>query len=298
METAPAFQFYVREWRSSRAVLRMSFAERGMYLEMLLEQWEKKSLPDNPDECAELIGGTPEEWRAAWPTLRRKFVTDLAGRIYNVRLERVREELYRFKAIAQESGTRGGKKRASSAARGKNGAFLPADSQLALESSQGQPDTDLICTDLNSTELKKNGGEAPHASPSANATGVLSFSVIGVGPSTWVLTEAQVTKWQSAYPSLDIVQECRKALAWLDAKPTRRKTHGGMPVFLVNWFNRSVERGGGQRPAAARPGWERKPSAPARACPHVVECASASQCANALQVDPLGKRYPLKAVSA
>src|SRR5688572_9344285 len=70
----PAFQFYVKEWRSSRAVQRMTFAQRGMYLELLVEQWDKGSVPDCPVAVADLLGGTPDEWMAAWPVLRRKFI--------------------------------------------------------------------------------------------------------------------------------------------------------------------------------------------------------------------------------
>lgn len=96
-ETAPAFQFYVKEWRSSRKVARMAFAVRGMYLEMLLEQWENLTLPDDPGECADLIGGTVEEWTAAWPELRRNFVEAGPGRIKNARLERARAEMRKYK---------------------------------------------------------------------------------------------------------------------------------------------------------------------------------------------------------
>ena len=99
-EEAPAFQFYVKEWRSSRAVMRMTFAQRGMYLEMLLEQWESHTLPDSPEECADLIGGEVEDWRSAWSTLRKKFVSDEPGRIHNLRLEKVRTERRKFEKWA------------------------------------------------------------------------------------------------------------------------------------------------------------------------------------------------------
>lgn len=113
--------------------MRMSFAQRGMYLEMLLEQWEHYSLPDDPAAVAEIIGGLVEEWTAAWPTLRRKFVDRRAlprdgacdpalKRIVNLKLESIRGSLRRFKKVASV----GGKKRASSAKRGKDGTYSPA----------------------------------------------------------------------------------------------------------------------------------------------------------------------------
>lgn len=125
-EQAPAFQFYVKEWRSSRAVQRMSFAERGMYFEMLCEQWESFTLPDSPELCAELIGGTSEEWVRAWPALRRKFASDEPGRIYNVRLERARKERRQFIRSTQRIARAGGLARAQSAKRCNDGTYLPA----------------------------------------------------------------------------------------------------------------------------------------------------------------------------
>lgn len=91
IEPSPAFQFYVKEWRSSRAIMRMTFAQRGMYLEMLLEQWENLSLPDSPEAVAEIVGGPVGEWKRNWPTIRRSFLKDDAtGRISNTRLEKER----------------------------------------------------------------------------------------------------------------------------------------------------------------------------------------------------------------
>lgn len=74
----------------------------------------------------------------------------------------------------------------------------------------------------------------------------------------WHLTASQVADWQAAYPGLDIVAECRKALAWLKANPQKKRTHGGMPKYLVNWLNRATER-----PATATP-TTRPPPAPVR----------------------------------
>jgi uncharacterized protein YdaU (DUF1376 family) len=139
-ESSPAFQLYVKDWRSSRSVMRMSFAERGMYLEMLLEQWESLSLPDDPRAVARIIGGTDEEWIAAWPALRRKFC-DRRGRprngedlttdysqittwnakkqIVNVKLEIVRRDKKKYKKAAKIGGSR----RAESANRNDDGTY-------------------------------------------------------------------------------------------------------------------------------------------------------------------------------
>jgi hypothetical protein len=81
---------------------------------------------------------------------------------------------------------------------------------------------------------------------------LLSFPCDGE-PDTWSLVQSMVTKWSSLYPHLDIMAECRKALGWIDANPTERKTHQGMKRFLVGWFGRSQNRGGGGQRGSTQP---------------------------------------------
>lgn len=73
----------------------------------------------------------------------------------------------------------------------------------------------------------------------------------------WVLTEAQVASWAQLYPNTDVLGECRKAKAWVEASPQRRKTASGMARFLVNWLNQTTNRGGGTavKPAGRWDNW-------------------------------------------
>lgn len=59
----------------------------------------------------------------------------------------------------------------------------------------------------------------------------------------WHLTPPIVEDLHQAFPSLDILAECRKALAWVKASPQRRKTANGMRRFLVGWMGRNQDRG-------------------------------------------------------
>jgi hypothetical protein len=68
-------------------------------------------------------------------------------------------------------------------------------------------------------------------------------------PGFWALTQSQVSEWSTLYPSLDVLGESRKALAWVQAAPARRKTAGGMARFLVGWLGRSQN----SAPARASP---------------------------------------------
>lgn len=69
---------------------------------------------------------------------------------------------------------------------------------------------------------------------------------------TWTLTPAQVDVWQTVYPAVDVAAECRKAWAWIDANPSRRKTGARMKAFLVAWLNKAAPRPEAPAPAPVR----------------------------------------------
>jgi uncharacterized protein YdaU (DUF1376 family) len=93
------FLFNVAKWFADLPQQRMSFSEKGVYLDMLFKEWtmKEKSLPDDPRAVADLIAineSQVAEVLAAWPVVRRKFVSDRRAngemRIYNIKLEKVR----------------------------------------------------------------------------------------------------------------------------------------------------------------------------------------------------------------
>lgn len=71
------------------------------------------------------------------------------------------------------------------------------------------------------------------------------------------LTEADIASQSHAFPRVDVVGELRKMRAWLDANPSNRKTHRGMPRFVTGWLMRAAGRvgqgrAGGEAPSAPR----------------------------------------------
>ena len=69
LEDAPAYQWYVKDWRSSASTMRMSFAQRGVYREMLDQQWEDMSgsalVVANGVATTVRVGWMRHEWREA-----------------------------------------------------------------------------------------------------------------------------------------------------------------------------------------------------------------------------------------
>ena len=74
MEKAAAFMFYPKDWLADCNVRLMTFAERGMYFDLLCYCWlNNGSLPDNTQALANLIGTSLEEFEAAWPQIKPCF---------------------------------------------------------------------------------------------------------------------------------------------------------------------------------------------------------------------------------
>lgn len=54
----------------------------------------------------------------------------------------------------------------------------------------------------------------------------------------------KIEKWGQAYPAVNVKQELRKMVAWLDANPQKRKTPKGVDRFINNWLMRTQDKGG------------------------------------------------------
>lgn len=68
-------------------------------------------------------------------------------------------------------------------------------------------------------------------------------------PREWGLTRAQVDEWSQAYPAVDVLGEARRILAWVNAKPERRKTARGWPAAFVRWLGGEQNKARGSAPA-------------------------------------------------
>ena len=77
---------------------------------------------------------------------------------------------------------------------------------------------------------------------------VMEFPCLGT-PDVWGLSQAKINEWSEAFPGVDVMAECRKALQWLRDRPERRKTSRGMTRFLGAWMERSQNQGRGKQPA-------------------------------------------------
>ncbi len=95
---------------------------------------------------------------------------------------------------------------------------------------------------LGSDRLSPEDCGEPAAPPSPPPTAVLLFPTTGAEKS-WQFVASYLNELQATYEAVDVAAEARKALTWVNANPTRKKTAKGMAAFLVNWLNNGVRRG-------------------------------------------------------
>ena len=96
---------------------------------------------------------------------------------------------------------------------------------------------------LSCAEPETTQAHAPQTQ-SVNEKTILEFAVTGNPNSpSWPLTQGIVDKLKAAFPTVDVLAECRKALCWIEMNPTRKKTARGMPKFLNGWISRSQNSG-------------------------------------------------------
>jgi len=104
-------------------------------------------------------------------------------------------------------------------------------------------------------DREEDCSEPPEA---ASEPAILVFPTVGKGPKQFGLTRSMVDAWSDVWPGIDVLAEAKKALAWVNANPTKRKTASGMPAFLTRWCNRAQDRGAASGKAAGPP----RPSGP------------------------------------
>lgn len=96
------FPFYTKEWTAS--VGHMSATQRGVYLSMLVYQWDNGTVPDCPKQCSRIAGAQPLH-DDDWAVVREKFHAE-HGRLVNHKLEDVRQEQQTRQEAASERARR------------------------------------------------------------------------------------------------------------------------------------------------------------------------------------------------
>ncbi len=111
-ESAPAFQFYPKDFLTDSHVFSMTLPERGAYITLLCLCWMEQSLPVETDALARLCRVSAMTFARLWPALEPCF-TVVDGRLVQPRMERERRKQETWRAMKVEAGQKGGKAKAA-----------------------------------------------------------------------------------------------------------------------------------------------------------------------------------------
>ena len=131
--------------------------------------------------------------------------------------------------------------------------FLPSVSQVDTNGIPGDNQTDTQVR-LGKDRLEENICAEPlqASTPEPEEPAVISLPL---NDKTWYpITQKQVDEWSGLYPAVDVMQELRKMVGWLDANTSNRKTRRGIKSFVNRWLSKEQDRGGSrQRQQAYQP---------------------------------------------
>lgn len=105
--------------------------------------------------------------------------------------------------------------------------------------NKGERNTNTICTELSDDSSRAGGA----ADTNNNNTQVILTFPCKNKPTIWELTWVVLEEFTECYPGVDILHECRKALAWCRSNPNKQKTAKGMKYFLDKWIERANNSG-------------------------------------------------------
>lgn len=117
-----------------------------------------------------------------------------------------------------------------------------ADSDLDIDKGIGKDPDKGIGKDLGKDPNMNTSYSCPE--PVELDTGQKVISLILNDKTFHDVYLKDIEKWNELFPAVDVMQELRKMVGWLDSNPTKRKTRRGINRFINNWLSNAQDKGG------------------------------------------------------
>ena len=108
LKPLPYYAWFWQDWRANRKVRGLSYIAKGLYRELLDEQWSEGSIPNDIEELADICGCPVRVMRKHWPQLSQFFEKQEDGTLINSRLEVERTDKDRGRVSKARAGKLGG----------------------------------------------------------------------------------------------------------------------------------------------------------------------------------------------
>lgn len=218
----------VEKFFSSLDVQAMRWDERGAFLLLLAHSWlNGGKLPAQCERIARVLQvDDADAWQRIEKFVLSKFELSECGQfLINERLMQIYNE------VTEATGNR--RKLASEAAKKRWSKTQGCKSNAAALPEQCKPNA------IQNQNQRQNNN--PHKSPIPQKRDVIRFDF---DSGSWKgISEDWINKAQEIYPAVEIKLAILQAGQWAKTNPTKRKSN--WERFLMNWFSRNQEKGGG-----------------------------------------------------
>lgn len=123
-------------------------------------------------------------------------------------------------------------------------------------------DSTKMPTKLNETKVNKTKEISTEPSKDASMQEPVFIKLPLNDGTEHIVTEKDLQRYAELYPAVDVKQDLRNMVGWLEANPSKRKTKNGVRRFITNWLARTQDGGGtkgNNKPAAPNHTWNGKP---------------------------------------
>ena len=124
----------------------------------------------------------------------------------------------------------------------KNPDFATETPETATETPETATETPHIKEKINKRKINNN--LAP-SSAKADPDAADEFIKLPLNDkSFYSVPLSDVEHFKELYPAVNVEQELRSMLGWLEANPRRRKTRSGIKAFITKWLSKTQNQGG------------------------------------------------------
>lgn len=122
---------------------------------------------------------------------------------------------------------------------------IPENEHNLSENEHNLSENDTKKSKVKESKVNRNNY---YAMPSANAADTAGENIFITLPlndkSNYSVSKSDVQHYKILYPAVDVEQQLRSMLGWLEANPSRRKKRTGIKGFITKWLNKVQDRGG------------------------------------------------------
>lgn len=122
---------------------------------------------------------------------------------------------------------------------------IPENEHNLSENEHNLSENDTKKSKVKKSKVNINNNCAMLSANAADTAGENIFITLPLNDkSNYSVSKSDVQHYKILYPAVDVEQQLRSMLGWLEANPSRRKTRTGIKGFITKWLNKVQDRGG------------------------------------------------------